>query len=60
MGWKANKDRVIFIGQAWGPFTEVTKALFGSLEGKERKDFDGCKICGKIEKSFKFFKRVVF
>jgi len=24
MGWKANKDRVIFIVQAGGPFTEVS------------------------------------
>jgi len=37
-----------------------TKALFENFEGKEMKCFEGCKIWGKREKSFKKFKRVGF
>lgn len=42
------------------PVNLVIKTLFASLEGRERKDFEGWKIRGKIKKSFKFFKNVVF
>jgi len=36
------------------------KALFASLEGRGGEGFVGWKIRGKMEKSFKKFKKVVF
>jgi len=34
--------------------------LFGSLEGRERENFGGMEIYGKVVKSFTFFERVIF
>ena len=38
---------------------KVTKAMFGSLEGKGGEGFGGLRLEEKIEISFKFFERLI-
>jgi len=53
-----NKKHCYFMLTTIHKSLKVTKAMFGSLEGKGGEGFGGLRLEEKIEKSFKFFERL--